>query len=196
MNAQRVQLREVASHFPYRKKGMVGFFKNWIYPVRGLRSTYELESSLKVELAALPMALVVGKVAKLSLRSRLKILGLVSSVVLVELLNTSTEELARDKHPRRSPHLRRAMDAAAAAVMVAIAIAAIGTCYIVWDDVSARYAALSYDELVARRAELEQSILRIRRQGCFARLVLSMRRAVYRVRTVMLDQALSAREGA
>lgn len=187
-----------ASHFPYRNKSVKQFFLNWIHPVEGLKTSYRLESSLRVEAAALPVALVVGQVFKLDLGRRLKLLGVVFAVILVELLNTSTEELVRDNHPRRSAHYKRAMDASAAAVMLSIAMAAIGAVYVVWDGVRARYIRMSDDELdyehsriLMRLKNIQQTRLSLGRNAV-RKIWLRSRRAYYAAHLSYIKAAIKS----
>ena len=102
---------------------------NWIHPIEGFRSSFRLEPSLKLEAAALPCAFYLARRYKIKPFAWLLMVGSIFGTILVELLNTGIEEIVRDSHPKRSIHFKRAMDASAAAVMVAIGLAVASTIY-------------------------------------------------------------------
>ena len=124
-------LREMASHFPYKKKTAKEFLLNWVHPVEGVKSSLKLEPSLQVEAAALPIAVILGIRYKITPYAWLLMIGSIFRVLQVELLNTAVEEIVRDSHPKRSVHYKRAMDAGAASVAIAIGMAAVCAVYAV-----------------------------------------------------------------
>lgn len=151
-----------ASHFPYRKKSWGDFFKNWIPPVKGMRSTFKLESSLRVEMAALPLAVYLGVKRKVMPAWWLLLMLPILLVLVVELVNTGFEEIVRHNHPRRSTHFGRAMDAAAAAVMLMILIAAICAAFALLVPSPRRFQAMGPGGMQSERTRLEKRIREIK----------------------------------
>ncbi|MEO7617415.1 MAG: diacylglycerol kinase [Candidatus Saccharibacteria bacterium] len=159
MTGHTPHLFEVAtSHFPYRKKSFGDFFKNWIHPAKGIKSTLKLESSLRVEAAALPLALYLGTKRKIMPAMWLVLILPILLVLVVELLNTGVEEIVRHNHPRRSTHFGRAMDAAAAAVMIMILIAAICAAFALLIPSPRRFRAMGEDGMKMERARLSGNV--------------------------------------
>jgi diacylglycerol kinase (ATP) len=147
-----------ASHFPYRKKSFGDFFKNWIHPAKGIKSTLKLESSLRVEAAALPLALYLGTKRKIMPAMWLVLILPILLVLVVELLNTGVEEIVRHNHPRRSTHFGRAMDAAAAAVMIMILISAICAAFALLVPSPRRFRAMGEEGMRYERARLRGKV--------------------------------------
>ena len=163
MNAHPPHMLEVAAgHFPYRKKSWSEFLKNWVHPVKGMRSTFKLESSLRVEMAALPLAIYLGTKRKIMPVMWLVLIMPILLVLVVELLNTGVEEIVRHNHPRRSTHFGRAMDAAAAAVMLMILIAAICAAFALLVPSPRRFQAMGSDGMKSEKARLEKRIREIK----------------------------------
>jgi hypothetical protein len=79
----------------------------------------------------LPVAVMLGIRYKINPYAWLLMIGSIFRVLQVELLNTAVEEIVRDSHPKRSVHYKRAMDAGAASVAIAIGTAAVCAVYAV-----------------------------------------------------------------
>ena len=164
LNAHPPHLFEVAaSHFPYRSsKTIKEFLINWRHPANGMISAFKLESSLRVEMAALPLAVYLGVKRKVMPAWWLLLTLPILLVLVVELVNTGFEEIVRHNHPRRSTHFGRAMDAAAAAVMLMILIAAICAAFALLVPSPRRFQAMSPDGMQAERTRLEKRIREIK----------------------------------
>ncbi len=186
-------LREVASHFPYRKKTAKDFLLNWVHPIEGVKSSFKLESSLKVEAAALPIAAFLGVRYKITPYAWLLMIGSIFRVLQVELLNTAVEEIVRDSHPKRSVHYKRAMDAGAASVAIAIGTAAVCAVYAVMSGIprdiqrmSPEEAQLALGEVNARIEAIHKRSMPLGRNVTMT-AILRCRLALLRVREAKLS---------
>lgn len=186
-------LREVVSHFPYRKKTVKEFFLNWVHPVEGVKSSFKLEPSLQVEAAALPIAVILGIRYKITPYAWLLMIGSIFHVLQLELLNTAVEEIVRDSHPKRSVHYKRAMDAGAASVAIAIGVAAVCAFYAVMSGIprdiqrmTPEEAQLALGDVIARIEAINMRHMPLGNNTTLV-LLLRSRLALLRVREAKLE---------
>lgn len=98
--------------------GLQTFFRGFAFAGRGLFAIYRAERNVRVHVLAAYVALSVAFVEPLSATSRAVVVGIVSTVLCAEALNTAIERTLDRQSLARDPLARQAKDAAAGAVLV------------------------------------------------------------------------------
>jgi diacylglycerol kinase (ATP) len=92
------------------------------YACAGLAATFKSETAFQQETLALILLPVLAKAAGLPSRSLPLVIGAWLAVMLAELLNSAIESLCNLVSPEYNILIKRAKDAASAAILLAIAI--------------------------------------------------------------------------
>src|SRR5690606_36493998 len=112
------------SHPHSRKnRGVLRFIQSTVYSVQGFRAAYSSEEAFRQELIVCcvltPFAFMLGR----NFSEIVVLLGVLVSVLTVELLNSAIEVLADTVSSERHPLIGQTKDIASAAVMMVIAFA-------------------------------------------------------------------------
>ncbi|MGB7326402.1 MAG: diacylglycerol kinase [Rubripirellula sp.] len=117
----------------------VRWYKKFAFAVTGLVHAVKTQNSFWVHLPITLAAIGIGCWLELEPWRWVSVVVAIAMVLSSELLNTAIEEMVRVVHPSHNVQIGRALDAAAAAVLVtAIAAAIIGLIAIgppLWDAV-------------------------------------------------------------
>ncbi len=102
------------------------------FALAGLRHAVRAESSVKIQLGALTLALLALLILRPAPLWWALVLLASSGVIAAELFNTAVEHLADHLHPEVHPSIRVVKDCAAAAVLIAVlGAAAVGISLVV-----------------------------------------------------------------
>ncbi|MEK7375935.1 MAG: diacylglycerol kinase family protein [Candidatus Margulisiibacteriota bacterium] len=100
------------------------------YAGRGLIFAFRSQRNLKIHLAAGTLAVLLGGFLQISFIEMMILILVISSVIVLELLNTAMEEIVNLMMLTRKLRAMVAKDAAAGAVLVASISSLIIACYI------------------------------------------------------------------
>ncbi len=100
------------------------------YAGRGLIYAFRTQRNLKIHLAAGTFAVVLGVLLQVSFVEMMILVLVISSVVVLELLNTAMEEIVNLMMLTRKIRAMVAKDVAAGAVLVAAIASVVIGCYI------------------------------------------------------------------
>lgn len=95
------------------------FFRSFQYAAKGLQYAFRYEQSFRVQLSIAVLLLVVAAVVRVSVTETLILTLVVSSILVLELLNTVLEKFLDVLKPRMHPFVGLMKDIMAAAVFVA-----------------------------------------------------------------------------
>jgi diacylglycerol kinase (ATP) len=110
------------------KFSIINRFKSFKYAFQGLKLFFTLEHNGRVHLFAAIVAIALSFYLKLSSLEWIAILGVISAVIVTEILNSAIEKLADVVSPDFHPKIKIVKDLSAAAVLVAAFLAlAVGT---------------------------------------------------------------------
>lgn len=101
-----------------RKESSNKFLKGFGYAFSGIRDTFKTEINFRVHFFAMILALFLGLVFSLSVFEWLWIFLAIALVMAAELFNTALEALANLISLDFNPLIKKAKDAAAAAVLI------------------------------------------------------------------------------
>lgn len=108
------------------------FLKGFGYAFSGIRDTYRTEPNFRFHVFAMVFAIVLGVLLPISSNEWLWIFLSITLVMAMELINTALEALADSTSTEYNPLIKKAKDAAAAAVLVVSGFALlIGLCIFV-----------------------------------------------------------------
>jgi diacylglycerol kinase len=94
------------------------FWKGFANAFAGIRDTYKTEPNFKFHCIAMVFAVLLGFFLSLSIFEWLWILLAIALVLGMELMNTALEALSDLVSPEYNPLIKKAKDAAAAAVLI------------------------------------------------------------------------------
>jgi diacylglycerol kinase len=94
------------------------FLKGFGYAFAGIRDTYKTELNFRVHFFAMLFAILLGLFLSLSVFEWLWIFLAITLVMAMELINTALEALSDLASLEYNPFIKKAKDAAAAAVLV------------------------------------------------------------------------------
>jgi diacylglycerol kinase (ATP) len=110
------------------KFSIINRFKSFKYAFQGLKLFFMLEHNGRVHLFAAIVAIALSFYLKLSSLEWIAILGVISAIIVTEILNSAIEKLADVVSPDFHPKIKIVKDLSAAAVLVAAFLAlAVGT---------------------------------------------------------------------
>ncbi|UQA49561.1 diacylglycerol kinase [Vibrio sp. ED002] len=112
--------------------GLKRIIKATGYSAKGLRAAFKHEAAIRQELVMLAIAIVLVCVFDLSVIERILMLGVVVSVLIVELINSAIEAVVDRVGVEHHELSGRAKDIGSAAVMVALAFAGFTWLYILF----------------------------------------------------------------
>lgn len=94
------------------------FLKGFTYAFSGIRDTFKTELNFRFHFFAMLIALFLGFICSLTLQEWLWIFLAIASVMASELINTAIEAMADLVSADVHPLVKKAKDAAAAAVLI------------------------------------------------------------------------------
>lgn len=94
------------------------FWKGFAYAFAGIRDTYKTEPNFRFHFFAMIFAVLLGFFLSLSVFEWLWIFLVIALVIGMELMNTALEALSDLVSQQYNPLIKKAKDAAAAAVLV------------------------------------------------------------------------------
>lgn len=112
--------------------GLKRIIKATGYSAKGLRAAFKHEAAIRQELVMLAIAIVLVCVFDLSVIERILMLGVVVSVLIVELINSAIEAVVDRVGVEHHELSGRAKDIGSAAVMVALGFAGFTWLYILF----------------------------------------------------------------
>lgn len=98
--------------------GIYKLVKGFKYAFEGIRDTYKTELNFRIHFFAMLVAMVLGIFLSLTTAEWLWILISITLVMAFELMNTALEALSNSISLEHNPYIKKAKDAAAAAVLV------------------------------------------------------------------------------
>jgi diacylglycerol kinase len=108
------------------------FFKGFGYAFSGIRDTYKTEPNFRFHFFAMILVILLGLLLSISGVEWLWVFLAIALVMAMELINTALEALADSTSAKYNPLIKKAKDAAAAAVLVVSIFALlIGICIFV-----------------------------------------------------------------
>lgn len=105
------------------KFSIIDRIKSFKYAFHGLKLFFILDHNGRVHLFAAIVAIALSFYLKLSALEWIAILGVISAVIVAEILNSAIEKLADVVSPDFHPKIKIVKDLAAAAVLVAAFLA-------------------------------------------------------------------------
>ena len=99
--------------------------KSFFYAFEGLKTAAKEEPNFRIHLTIASLALILAVVLGFSITEWLVLLFTISLVLILELVNTSLEEIVNLVNPETHPLAKKAKDVMAAAVLLAAAISII-----------------------------------------------------------------------
>lgn len=112
-----------SSHHVRKNRGILRFMQSTVYSAQGFRAAFTSEEAFRQELIVCviltPFAFVLGR----NFAEIVVLLGVLVSVLTVELLNSAIEVLADTVSTETHPLIGQTKDIASAAVMMVIAFA-------------------------------------------------------------------------
>lgn len=105
------------------KFSIIDRIKSFKYAFHGLKLFFILDHNGRVHLFAAIVAIALSFYLKLSALEWIAILGVISAVIVAEILNSAIEKLADMVSPDFHPKIKIVKDLAAAAVLVAAFLA-------------------------------------------------------------------------
>ena len=109
---------------------MKKLIKSFGYAINGLVYAFRTQLNFKLHCLAILTVVVLGSYLQLSAQEWLWIVGAITLVIIVELINTAIETLVDMVSPQRQPKAGTIKDLAAAAVLIAAMFALIVALFI------------------------------------------------------------------
>ncbi len=100
-------------------------FKSFVYAFRGLFRIFHEEQNLKIQTFAAAIVIILGLVVKIRPIEWCILILAMSSVILMETINSAAERISDVLRPRINSYVKEIKDITAAAVMVSSLVAAI-----------------------------------------------------------------------
>lgn len=97
---------------------MIKFFKGFGYALLGISDTFKTELNFRIHVVAMLIAVGLGLFFSISMQEWLWIFLAIALVMALELMNTALEALANLVSSDFHPFIKKAKDAAAAAVLI------------------------------------------------------------------------------
>ena len=111
----------------------MSFFKGFLYAFSGIIHCIKNERNMRFHTVAALYVLIFARFFHFSRGEYILLLLTISSVMVLEAVNTAIEELCDKVSPERDEHIRHAKDAAAGAVLIAACFAAVIGVVLFWN---------------------------------------------------------------